>query len=43
LAERDIRIIDHAAWQRIDPAERAAAVPGRPRRKFATLAELLSC
>ncbi len=43
LAGRGVRVVDHAHWQRIDAAERAAAPPGRPRRKLATRAAMLAC
>lgn len=42
LAERGARRIDYAAWLRIDAAERAGALPGRPREKFSSLAALLA-
>jgi ferredoxin--NADP+ reductase len=42
LAERAIRVVDHAGWQRIDAAERAAAAPGRPRRKFTSIDGMLA-
>jgi NADPH-dependent glutamate synthase beta subunit-like oxidoreductase len=42
LAERGIRAVDFAAWQRIDAAERARAMPGRPREKIVGLADLLA-
>jgi NADPH-dependent glutamate synthase beta subunit-like oxidoreductase len=34
LAERGARRVDYAAWLRIDAAERARAMPGRPRHKL---------
>ncbi len=42
LAERGVRVVAFADWQRIDAAEIGAAAPGVPRRKFATIAELLA-
>jgi NADPH-dependent glutamate synthase beta subunit-like oxidoreductase len=42
LAESGVRRIDYSAWLRIDAAERARAEAGRPRRKFASRADLLA-
>jgi ferredoxin--NADP+ reductase len=41
-ARRRIELVDFAAWQRIDAAEIAAAVPGAPRRKFEYVADMLA-
>jgi len=41
LASRGARTVDLAGWQKLDAAERARAAPGRPRRKFASVAEML--
>ncbi len=42
LAERNVRVVDYAAWRRIDAAEvkRGEAV-GKPREKFVTIEEML--
>jgi ferredoxin--NADP+ reductase len=43
LAERGVRVVDWAAWQRIDAAEQAAgAEEGRPRRKHTDWDALLA-
>ena len=43
LADRDVRVVDFAGWQRINAAEIAAgASQGRPREKLTHLAELLA-
>jgi hypothetical protein len=42
LAESGVRPVDYAGWLRIDAAERAHAEAGRPRRKFASRADLLA-
>jgi ferredoxin--NADP+ reductase len=41
-AARGIEIVDFAAWQRIDAAEVAAALPPAPRRKLVAIADLLA-
>ena len=42
LAARGVRFVDHAGWQAIDAAERAAGEPlGRPRVKLTAWDELL--
>ena len=43
LAERDVRVVSYADWQRIDAAETARGKPrGKPREKFTTVAEMLA-
>lgn len=42
LQEKGVRAITFADWQRIDEAEIAGARAGAPRRKFATVAEMLA-
>ncbi len=42
LAERGVRRVDFADWERIDAAEVAAAPPGAPRRKLTRIADLLA-
>jgi ferredoxin--NADP+ reductase len=42
LAERGLRPVSFADWQRIEAAEIANAAPGAPRRKFVTVAEMLA-
>ncbi|HEX3498786.1 MAG TPA: FAD-dependent oxidoreductase [Stellaceae bacterium] len=42
LTASGVRRVDYAAWLRIDAAERARAETGRPRRKFASRADLLA-
>ena len=42
LAERGVRIVDYADWQKIEAAEIAAAVGEAPRRKFVTVPEMLA-
>ena len=42
LGERGARVVGFDDWQRIDAAETRAAPHGAPRRKFATIAELLA-
>ena len=42
LDERGARVVGFVDWQRIDAAEISAAPHGAPRRKFATIAELLA-
>ena len=42
LAERRLRPVSFADWQRIEAAEIANAAPGAPRRKFATVDEMLA-
>ena len=42
LAARGVRPVSFADWQRIDAAEVAAGGGGRPRRKFASLTDLLA-
>ncbi|MCW5774606.1 MAG: FAD-dependent oxidoreductase [Rhodospirillaceae bacterium] len=41
LRERSIRIVGFADWKAIEAAEMRRAVPPAPRRKFATVAEML--
>jgi ferredoxin--NADP+ reductase len=42
LAEKKIRAVSFADWQRIDAAEIANACPGAPRRKFTRIADMLA-
>ena len=42
LRERGVRVVDFAAWKRIDAAEIARALPPKPREKFVTPDELLA-
>ncbi len=42
LAERGVRRVGFADWERIDAAEVAAAPPGAPRRKLTRIADLLA-
>ena len=42
LAARRLRPVSFADWQRIEAAEIANAAPGAPRRKFATVDEMLA-
>ena len=43
LAERNVRVVSYADWQRIDAAETARGKPrGKPREKFTTVAEMLA-
>ena len=42
LAERRVRVVSYADWRRIEAAENAAAAPLAPRRKLATVAEMLA-
>ena len=42
LAERNVRVVSFADWKRIEAAETARAAPPAPRRKFATVAEMLA-
>ncbi len=42
LAQRGVRVVDHAAWRRIDAAEQARAAADRCRRKFDTAEEMLA-
>ncbi len=42
LADRGVRAVDFAGWQRIEAAEAARAEGQRPRRKFASVAEMLA-
>jgi len=42
LRERNVRVVDFAAWKRIDAAEIARAVPPKPREKFVTPESLLA-
>ncbi|MDP6785896.1 MAG: FAD-dependent oxidoreductase [Rhodospirillales bacterium] len=42
LAERQVRVVSYADWQKIDAAEVAAATPPAPRRKFVTLKDMLA-
>ena len=42
LAERNVRVVSYADWQKIDAAEVAAATPPAPRRKLVTLANMLA-
>ena len=42
LAERRVRVVDFAGWQRINAAEVARGMEsGRPREKFTRIEELL--
>lgn len=41
LAERGVRVVDHASWRRIDTAELARAGAGRCRRKFESIEAML--
>ncbi len=41
LAERGVRVVDHASWRRIDAAELARAGAGRCRRKFESIEAML--
>ncbi len=41
LAERGVRRVGFADWERIDAAEVAAAPPGAPRRKLTRIADML--
>ena len=43
LASRNIAVVDHAGWKRIDAAEIAAASADRCRRKFTSVREMLAC
>lgn len=43
LAQRSVRVVDFDDWLKIDAAEIARATGGAPRRKFATIAEMLAC
>ncbi len=42
LAEKNIRAVSFADWQKIDAAEIANAGPGAPRRKFTRIADMLA-
>jgi ferredoxin--NADP+ reductase len=42
LAERKVRVVSFADWKRIEAAEMARATAPAPRRKFATVAEMLA-
>ncbi|MBM3504322.1 MAG: hypothetical protein FJX65_10650 [Alphaproteobacteria bacterium] len=42
LAERKVRVVSYADWQKIEAAEIAAAVKPSPRRKFTTIPEMLA-
>ncbi len=42
LAERDVRWVSFADWQRIDAAEVAAAPAGAPRRKLIRIEDMLA-
>ncbi|MCZ6860116.1 MAG: FAD-dependent oxidoreductase [Alphaproteobacteria bacterium] len=42
LAEKNIRAVSFADWQKIDAAEIANAGPGAPRRKFTRIADMLT-
>ncbi len=42
LAERGLRRVGFADWERIDAAEVAAAAPGAPRRKLTRVADLVA-
>ena len=42
LAERKLRVVSFADWKRIEAAEAVRAAPPAPRRKFATVAEMLA-
>lgn len=41
LAERKVRVVSFADWKRIEAAEQARATAPSPRRKFATVEEML--
>ena len=41
LAERGVRVVDHAAWRAIDAAELARAGAGRCRHSFDSVVEML--
>jgi ferredoxin--NADP+ reductase len=41
LDTRGVRYLSYADWQVIDEAERAAAAPGAPRRKFVNVTDML--
>lgn len=41
LADRGVRVVDFAAWKKIDAAELAAATGGAPRAKFARIEDML--
>jgi NADPH-dependent glutamate synthase beta subunit-like oxidoreductase len=41
LTQRKVRAVSFTDWLKIDAAERAAAAPGTPRRKFTGAAEML--
>ena len=41
LAERKVRVVSFADWKRIEAAEAARAVAPAPRRKFATVDDML--
>lgn len=42
LAQRGVRVVDHAGWRRIDAAELARAPADRCRHKFDTIEEMLA-
>lgn len=42
LGQRQVRTVDYVAWQRLDDAEKARALPDRCRHKFETAAEMLA-
>lgn len=42
LAERDLRWVSFADWERIDAAEVSAAAPGAPRRKLTRVKDMLA-
>jgi len=42
LAERNVRVVSFADWKRIEAAETARAAAPAPRRKFATVDEMLA-
>ena len=42
FAERGLKPVSYAQWQKIDRAQVAAANPGAPRRKFVSVAEMLA-
>lgn len=42
LAERRVRVVSFADWQRINAAEVARAAPGHPREKFVRVDDMLA-
>jgi ferredoxin--NADP+ reductase len=41
IAERSLRVVNFAGWNRIDAAEVAAARPGAPREKMLSVPQML--